>query len=88
MNEWSSSRVPIYEYRHTGGRGPECEEDFEVLQSMSDERLAECPICGKPVIKLLSAFRPNTNLLSTGNIRDKGFKKLVRRDKGVYEEET
>ena len=81
--------MPIYEYRHTEGRGPECkEDDFEVLQSMTDERLAECPTCGKPVIKLLSAFRPNTNILSASNVRDKGFKKLVRRDKGVYEEET
>ena len=80
--------MPIYEYRHTQGQGPDCKEDFEVLQSMSDDTLTECPVCGKLVIKLISRFRPNTNILSASNVRDKGFKKLVRRDKGVYEEET
>jgi putative FmdB family regulatory protein len=80
--------MPIYEYRHTAERGPECAEVFEVLQTMSDEPLSACPTCGKPVEKLISAFLPHKNIMSAGNLRDKGFTKLTRRDKGVYERET
>jgi putative FmdB family regulatory protein len=35
--------VPIYEYRCTNGH------TFEVIQSMSDEPIAECEVCGAPV---------------------------------------
>ena len=79
--------MPIYEYKHTGKKGKDCEDPFEVMQQMSDEPLTECPTCGKPVEKILSAFRPQTNMMSTSNLKEKGFTKLVRRDKGVYERE-
>jgi putative FmdB family regulatory protein len=35
--------VPIYEYRCTNGH------QFEVFQSMSDEPVASCEVCGAPV---------------------------------------
>ena len=80
--------MPIYEYRHTAEHGPECAKDFEVMGEMSDETLSVCPTCGKPVKKLISAFLPHKNIMSASNLRDKGFTKLTRRDKGVYERET
>ena len=35
--------MPIYEYRCANGH------TFEVIQSMSDEPVAECEVCGAPV---------------------------------------
>jgi putative FmdB family regulatory protein len=35
--------VPIYEYRCNDGH------TFEVFQSMSDDPVTECEVCGKPV---------------------------------------
>ncbi len=35
--------MPIYEYRCEDGH------TFEVIQSMSDDPVAECEVCGKPV---------------------------------------
>jgi putative FmdB family regulatory protein len=41
--------VPLYEYQcPTCGR-------FEVIRKFSDAPLSECPTCGKPITKLLSA---------------------------------
>ena len=39
--------MPIYEYRHTEGQGPDCETEFEEFQSMAADALTECPKCGK-----------------------------------------
>jgi putative FmdB family regulatory protein len=35
--------MPIYEYRCADGH------QFEVIQSMSDDPVTECEVCGKPV---------------------------------------
>lgn len=41
--------MPLYEYQcETCGR-------FEVIRKFSDDPLAACPTCGKPIQKLLSA---------------------------------
>ena len=42
--------MPIYEYVCQG-----CEHRFEVKQKMSDDPLTDCPRCGKPVSKVISA---------------------------------
>ena len=41
--------MPIYEYRCTKGH------TFDVMQSMSDDPLTECVVCGAPVQKVLHA---------------------------------
>src|SRR5204862_3188299 len=38
-----SGTLPIYEYRCTNGH------NFEVMQSMSDDPVAKCQVCGAPV---------------------------------------
>lgn len=40
--------MPIYEYQCDA-----CGERMEKLQRMSDERLVDCPACGKPALKRL-----------------------------------
>ena len=42
--------MPLYEYECT-----KCGERTELIQRMADPPLADCPKCGKPVRKLLSA---------------------------------
>ena len=38
--------MPIYEYLCT-----ECGHSMEALQKMSDDRLTDCPECGKPALE-------------------------------------
>jgi putative FmdB family regulatory protein len=42
--------MPLYEYECTS-----CGERTEVIQRLSDPPLEECPECGQPVRKLISA---------------------------------
>lgn len=42
--------MPLYEYECTA-----CGERTEIIQRLSDPPLADCPKCGQPVKKLLSA---------------------------------
>ncbi len=42
--------MPIYEYVCQG-----CQHRFEMKQKMSDPPVAECPRCGQPVTKVISA---------------------------------
>ncbi|UVW36204.1 zinc ribbon domain-containing protein [SAR92 clade bacterium H455] len=38
--------MPIYDYRCAA-----CEHELEAIQKMSDNRLVDCPACGKPELK-------------------------------------
>lgn len=78
--------MPVYEYEHEQeacGLG-KC---FEVTQSMSSARLASCPQCGGPVKRLISLVAISAPKTSS-DLKNMGFTKLVRRDKGVYENVT
>lgn len=75
--------MPIYEYRHcTPPKG--CADPFEIMGKTSDAPLKKCPRCGKKVERILSAFLGKTNILSDGNLKEKGFTKLVRNGQGGY----
>ncbi len=82
--------MPTYEYRTTDeARACEaCREVFEVHQSMRAEPLKRCPRCGGPVERLISRCAVNTrsekSMLSDRNLKEKGFKKLVKQDDGSY----
>lgn len=78
--------MPVYTYQHIDAKGADCTESFEYVHGMS-ERLDKCPTCGHAVKKVVSAFAAGRNVLSPSNLKEKGFTKLVRRDKGVYEKE-
>ena len=49
--------MPIYEYQCT-----KCEEEFEVMQKMTDEPLSECSSCGGKLKKLIT----NTSFVLKG----------------------
>lgn len=78
--------MPIYEYQHLG---TPCWQGqvFEIKQSIHDAPLTLCPDCGGAVRKILSVSNINTPKTNT-ELKDLGFTKLVRRDKGVYENVT
>ena len=78
--------MPRYVYECTAA---ECPSGglFEEFQSMSEDALTVCPHCGGAVSRVVCPVGLAT---PTGDaaLKDKGFAKLVRRDKGVYENVT
>ena len=42
--------MPVYHYR-----GTECDHEFEVRQSFSDDPVATCEVCGNPVRRVIHA---------------------------------
>jgi len=81
--------MPIYEYiaGDPDQQGCDhCRKGFEQLQRMSDQPLAQCPRCGAPVIKVISA--PAVGRSESGydhRAKAAGFHKLKRLGKGEYE---
>jgi len=78
--------LPVYDYEHSDRKGPECDERFELAHSIN-EKITVCPICGHPVRKIVSRFSHHRNILATSRLKEHGFKRMRRRDKGVYEED-
>lgn len=76
--------MPVYDYEHSDETGPDCKTQFELAHPMS-QTVEDCPKCGHPVRKIVSRFSHHKNVLSTSNIKEKGFTRLRRKDKGVYE---
>lgn len=81
--------MPFYEYINDSGDAcSHCREPFTVLQKISDHRLSQCPECGAPVRRLISA--PNVmgkqdDVLKPSNIEKAGFTQYRKIGKGVYE---
>ena len=79
--------MPTYLYEHLEEA---CEngKEFDYVQPMKDEKLQTCPDCGRPVRRLVSPGVGYAAPRSDSQLKDMGFTKLVRRDKGVYENVT
>ncbi len=78
--------MPVYEYEHVAkkcARG----KRFEVRRGIDSERLSVCPDCGQEVRRVFSPVFVNTPRTDS-DLKGLGFTKLVRRDKGVYENVT
>ena len=78
--------MPVYEYSHVA-KGCAIGKVFEVEHPISEKALTKCPKCGKKVKRLISRTFINTPAGDT-KLKEMGFTKLVRRDKGVYENVT
>jgi putative FmdB family regulatory protein len=81
--------MPIYEYI---AEDPEnacrvCARGFELQRPSDREPLHCCPLCKRPVRKLISRVSvPRlTKPLSVSEAKSAGFTILQKRDKGVYE---
>jgi putative FmdB family regulatory protein len=78
--------MAIYEFEHEG-KACKLGKVFEWELSMKDEPLKHCPACGGAVRKIISA--PGLSFpRSDSDLKGQGFTKLVRREKGVYENVT
>lgn len=76
--------MPVYLYEHIAPPST-CPVRFERIERMSDEPLTHCPDCGAAIHRVPARFATGRNVLSTGNLKEHGFTRLRRRDKGVYE---
>lgn len=84
--------MPNYRYRSRAADAscPNCAEGFEVLQTISDDPLTTCPECGGEVRRVIGVTQFNANpkntkkMLSDGNLKRLGFKKLVKEGDGKY----
>ena len=78
--------MPIYEYVHEDGSCDKGKNKFRKLEKLSDNPLKKCPLCEKPVKRVISIpSKVQKNILSASNLADKGFTQFTRKDKGVYE---
>jgi predicted nucleic acid-binding Zn ribbon protein len=78
--------MPTYNYEHEG-EGCRLGKCFLVEQSIHESALEKCPECGQEVYRVISPTYISTPTTDT-DLKDKGFAKLVKRDKGVYENVT
>ena len=81
--------MPIYEYQVEGGDCHLCGGCFELRRPADREPLTDCPVCRRPVHKIISQVNtPNkTKPVSISDAKKAGFTVLERRDKGVYEKQ-
>ncbi len=78
--------MPVYEYEHAG---PGCKlgKVFEIEHSIAEAARRQCPLCGEPIVRLIS--RPFISApTSDSDLKSMGFTKLVKRETGVYENVT
>lgn len=81
--------MPFYEYTSRNDTGCEtCSGSFTRLEKLTDEPLSQCPQCGGPVRRLISA--PNVvgdhaGQLKPSKIEQAGFTQYRKIGKGVYE---
>lgn len=79
--------MPFYEYELSEGDCKMCGGRFTLFRPLSAKALTKCPLCKKPVRKLISTFHSPTILkpLSISEAKQKGFTVLKRVGKGEYE---
>jgi putative FmdB family regulatory protein len=79
--------MPIYEYAPCSGDCRVCKGGFTLNRPLSAPPLENCPLCRKPVQKLLSSFS-TPNLLkpiSVSKAKNAGFSVFHKVGKGEYE---
>lgn len=82
--------MPIYEYiaASTDASCAKCRDGFEVMRHISDPRLENCPDCGAPVVRVLSAPALGRSIAALDDrAKAAGFTKLKRLGKGEYEKQ-
>lgn len=79
--------MPIYEYELVEGECKLCKGRFELRRPADRPPLTACPLCKKPVRKVISPVSTPkiSKPLSVSDAKKAGFTILEKRDKGVYE---
>ena len=81
--------MPIYEYEVEGGDCNVCGGRFELRRPVDRPECADCPVCRRPVKRVISqTYTPKMlKPTSISDAKKAGFTVLERRDKGVYEKQ-
>lgn len=81
--------MPLYEYEVCEGDCKVCGGRFTLRRPLSAAPLTKCPLCKKPVRKLISQFNTPgiTKPLSISDAKKAGFTVLKRLGKGEYEKQ-
>jgi len=82
--------MPLYEYEVADGTECKtCGGSFELRRSLGRPELTACPVCKKPVKRVMSVVTSPRILkpLSISDAKKAGFTVLKKRDTGVYERE-
>ena len=79
--------MPIYEYELCEGDCRVCGGRFSLRRPISRPELTKCPLCRKPVRKLISQVNSPTKLkpLSISDAKKAGFTVLKKVGEGEYE---
>ena len=78
--------MPIYEYELCDGDCKVCGGKFTLRRPASRPPLTNCPLCKKPVRKIISQVNSPTKLKpSISDAKSAGFTVLKRVGKGEYE---
>jgi putative FmdB family regulatory protein len=79
--------MPIYEYELCEGDCSACGGKFSLNRPIGREALEKCPLCKKPVRKVLSTFSTPklSKPLSVTDAKKAGFTILKKVGKGEYE---
>ena len=79
--------MPLYEYELCDGDCKVCGGRFTLNRPVSREALDKCPLCRKPVKKVISTFNTPkmTKPLSVSDAKSAGFKIYKKVGKGEYE---
>ena len=78
--------MPLYDYAPKSGRCAKCRGRFEVVQKLSEPKLKKCPLCAKPVERLVSAaaVHGKYSTRSDSKLKDLGLTKYVKTSDGSY----
>lgn len=80
--------MPTYEYEACEAQQScaYCANGFEIIQSMRDARLTQCPKCHHPIRRLISAPIIGRSVSALDDrAKSAGFTKLKRLGQGEYE---
>lgn len=79
--------MPIYEYELCDGDCRVCGGKFTLRRPLSAQELTKCPLCKRPVRKIISTFSSPQKLkpLSVTDAKKAGFQVYKRLGKGEYE---
>ena len=79
--------MPIYEYELCEGDCKVCGGHFQLSRPMSRPPLEQCPLCKKPVRKVISTFNTQkaAKPVSVSEAKNAGFTVLKKVGKGEYE---
>lgn len=79
--------MPIYEYELVEGDCGVCGGRFELRRPINRPELGQCPLCRKPVRKVISQVNTPKVTAPTwiSDAKKAGFTVLERRDEGTYE---